>query len=215
MKFGKKLLEQVQLAPSDWAPHYIPYKDLKKILHGIESSESSTIFKAEGDFVSAMLEAIEGVNSFYGKQEADYGARLEALAKTLEKPTEWILSCPALEDEAASSDPDFPRVVEALEAGVHVPQEKRAALDAFLALCAEIDQLRKFSVRAIHNGGPRIRRAQGQGGRSVLPLPRNGFARHEPLFVPPPCAPRLPLTAHPPHRPPPRFRRLRCSTRSP
>ena len=146
MKFGKKLLEQVQLAPAGWAPHYIPYKDLKKILQGIESGESSTIFRAEGDFLSAILQAIEGANSFYGGQEAAYGARLEALAKTLEKPTEWIISSPDLEGEASGTEPDFPRVVDALEAGVHVPQDQRAALDAFLELCAEIDQLRKFSV---------------------------------------------------------------------
>ena len=182
MKFGKKLLAQQN---ESWAQHYIDYKALKVILHGLEG-DNTAVFKSEGDFLSAMLASIEAANSFYTGQEAAYDVRLKALAKTLEKPDEWIIASPDL--EAQATEPDFPRVVALLEAGVHVSEEKRAALDAFLELCADIDQLRKFSVRAAP-----LRVAQRRSLRRLhrLPTEEGGIqnARVGPL-TPPPSPPR-------------------------
>ena len=143
MKFGKKLSEQ---AVAEWEPHYLPYKNLKQILHGLSNTPSEDSFKAEGDFLSALLQAIDSVNSFYAGKEADYARRLEECAKILAAPNSWVLDTPDL-DDAEVGEPDFPRVVAALKAGDHVAPGKLEALNAFLALCDEVDQLRKFSVR--------------------------------------------------------------------
>ena len=145
MKFGKKLSEQ---AVADWEAHYLNYKGLKQILHGLSNAPSQDSFKAEGDFLSALLQAIDGVNEFYAGKEADFARRLEECAKVLAAPDSWVLETPEL-DDAEVGEPDFPRVVAALKAGEHVAEEKLEALHAFLALCDEVDQLRKFSVRGL------------------------------------------------------------------
>ena len=78
MKFGKKLLDQLH---EPWAEHYLPYADLKKICLNISpdfaTRESN---QAEGQFVTALLQAIAEVNRFYAQQEAIYAKRVEELA---------------------------------------------------------------------------------------------------------------------------------------
>ena len=143
MKFGKRLREQSHPA---WAKEYLPYEALKTIVDRIADGEAAKgQFDAEGEFLTQLLNSIAAVDAFYAEREAEYAKRLGVLAQILSNPNSWLLKCPELElDQGA--DVDFPRLVGRMEAGVHAPATQREALDAFLALCADIDLLRKFSV---------------------------------------------------------------------
>ena len=142
MKFGKKLIEQ---ASPQWADAYLPYKSLKETIKLFQGAGPATN-KAEGEFLAALLNGIQTVNTFFTGQEAEYARRLESLARTLAAPKNWLLQAPIFDDDDA--EPDFPSVVSMLVGGVHVPEEQREALSAFLTLCNEVDLLRKFSVCA-------------------------------------------------------------------
>ena len=142
MKFGKRLLDQLH---PEWADNYLPYKGLKHIINELLTQPTEARFKLEGDFLATLLAAIEAVNGFYAGKESEYARRLESLAKTLASPKTWLLQSPALVSD--EEEPDFPELVARLEGGVHVPEEQHEALHAFLALCSEVDLLRKFSVR--------------------------------------------------------------------
>jgi len=142
MKFGRRLLQQ---AHAPWTSAYLPYEDLKRIINLLAEGNKATANKAEGEFLTALLGAIDVVDTFYTQKEAEYHTRLKALAETLAAPRKWLLQCPT---GSELSEPDFPEVVAMLEGGVHVPSEQREALDAFLTLCNEVDVLRRFSVRS-------------------------------------------------------------------
>ena len=180
MKFGKRLLEQLhpewacaylpyetlkQCALRHTNPHGLPRMEfrsplpfcppverriLKRLSTDPEAEEplKSDACRAEGDFLSALMSAIQVVNTFYKTKETAYEQQLEELLKTLASPQNWLLERPNF-DEA---EPDFSTVAAALEAEVHVPPPQREALDSFLKLCAEIDLLRKFSVRPRAHG---------------------------------------------------------------
>ena len=80
------------------------------------------------------------VNSFYAAKEKELGERLGALAPTLANPTEWTLRPVEVDDVSLD------KIAAVIVDGVHVPARQGAALRAFVVLCDEIDQLRKFSV---------------------------------------------------------------------
>jgi hypothetical protein len=141
MKFGKRLLESLH---PEWADNYIPYKNLKQILHSLTTEESADVRSdAEGAFLSSLLKSINKADLFYTAQEGDFSRRLDTLAKTLFAPKTWLIARPEL---GTTDEVEFASVVAALQGGVHMPVEQREALDSFVALCAEIDLLRKFAV---------------------------------------------------------------------
>ena len=123
MKFGKKLIEQ---ASPQWADAYLPYKSLKETIKLFQGAGPATN-KAEGEFLAALLNGIQTVNTFFTGQEAEYARRLESLARTLAAPKNWLLQAPIFDDDDA--DPDFPSVVSMLVGGVHVPEEQRRVPD--------------------------------------------------------------------------------------
>ena len=140
MKFGNRLLEQLH---QPWAAQYLPYNELKQILKKISPSPTDEGVAAEGEFLSAVLAAVRMVDGFFAAQEDAYVRRLAELAHVLAAPSSWILMqfVTVREDGV-----DLSQLVEGMVEGVHVPAAQKVALDSFLALCAEIDVLRKFSV---------------------------------------------------------------------
>jgi hypothetical protein len=188
VKFGKRLVAQLH-AP--WAEHYVPYKSLKQIVNAISAPADpvgATESRAEGDFLTAVLSAIDVANRFYQVREADYAERLEHLAKTLAAPDSWLLIRPEY-DLAEGTEPDFPQVVAKLEGGMHVPVEQREALDAFLTLCSEVDLLRKFSVRSALQRPSAHLTTLFTAHSAPPPRPMNGRTPSPP---PPACLPLRP-----------------------
>ena len=141
MHFGRRLLEQELLA---WRGRYIPYHDLKQILSRITQDFTRESVSAEGDFLSAILIAILNVDEFFVEQEANYIQRLAEVSQALASPMSWLTVKTG--EFAVKEDITLPQLAAMLEEGVHMRSEKKQALDSFIALCADIDELRKYSV---------------------------------------------------------------------
>ena len=141
MKFGKRLAEQLH---QPWCEHYLCYEELKEILKRTspEPHPSSSAIAAEGEFLSSLLTSLVKADAFFAEIEGSFVARLEALAAALANPEDWLTKAPHVDPQ----DVDLPQLVAAFEDGVHVPSAQKEALTRFVALCAEIDVLRKFSV---------------------------------------------------------------------
>ena len=83
MKFGKKLIEQ---ASPQWADAYLPYKSLKETIKLFQARGHTN--KAEGEFLAALLNGIQTVNTFFTGQEAEYARRLERPCPHARRPKE-------------------------------------------------------------------------------------------------------------------------------
>ena len=140
MKFGNRLLEQLH---GPWAGNYLQYNDLKQILKGVSPVPTAHGDAAEGQFLSHLLSNIRAVDVFFAAKEVEHAVRLKALAQLLANPSSWLQTPLPVVD---TDDVDLPQLVANIKEGVHVPTTQKVALDSFIALCAEIDVLRKYSV---------------------------------------------------------------------
>ena len=142
MKFGKSLLT---LLHAPWADHYLAYKDLKKTLKRQVAGDAQTNSQVEGAFVTELLQSIAACNGFFTRTEQEIAARLAALVAQLEKPASWVTRTVAVAADA-TGEVSLGSIAASLEVGTHLDQAHFEALGAFVALCADIDALRKYSM---------------------------------------------------------------------
>ena len=142
MKFGKSLLT---LLHAPWADHYLAYKDLKKTLKRQVAGDAQTNSQVEGAFVTELLQSIAACNGFFTRTEQEIAARLAALVAQLEKPASWVTRTVAVAADA-TGEVSLGSIAATLEVGTHLDQAHFEALGAFVALCADIDALRKYSM---------------------------------------------------------------------
>lgn len=142
MKFGKSLLT---LCHAPWADHYLAYKDLKKTLKRQVAGDAQTNSQVEGAFVTELLQSIAACNGFFTRTEQEIAARLAALVAQLEKPASWVTRTVAVAADA-TGEVSLGSIAATLEVGTHLDQAHFEALGAFVALCADIDALRKYSM---------------------------------------------------------------------
>ena len=141
MKFGKSLLT---LCHAPWADHYLAYKDLKKTLKRQVAGDAQTNSQVEGAFVTELLQSVHAVNGFFTRMEQEIAARLAALVSQLEKPGSWVTRTVAV--SSTTEEVSLGSIAATLEVGTHLDQAHFEALGAFVALCADIDALRKYSM---------------------------------------------------------------------
>ena len=142
MKFGKSLLT---LCHAPWADHYLAYKELKKTLKRQVADDAQNNSLVEGAFVTELLQSVHAVNGFFTRMEQEIAARLAALISQLEKPASWVTRTVAVAADA-TGEVSLGSIAATLEVGTHLDQAHFEALGAFVALCADIDALRKYSM---------------------------------------------------------------------
>jgi hypothetical protein len=141
MKFGKSLLT---LCHAPWADHYLAYKELKKTLKRQVAGDAQNNSLVEGAFVTELLQSVHAVNGFFTRMEQEIAARLAALVSQLEKPASWVTRTVAV--SSTTEEVSLGSIAATLEVGTHLDQAHSEALGAFVALCADIDALRKYSM---------------------------------------------------------------------
>ena len=117
MRFGARIIEQSHPA---WKESYLPYEQLKSILHRIHADEKDERFRAEGDFLTVLLRSLSSVDLFYAERERR--SRFLSLSYPLYIPTR--VREPAVECARAF---DAPRPPRGLSSSLYMPHRALAA----------------------------------------------------------------------------------------
>ncbi|KAK8711176.1 hypothetical protein V6N13_146468 [Hibiscus sabdariffa] len=87
MKFGKWLKQQIEETLPAWRDKFLSYKELKKLVRLISSTESPEYGKvdAEAEFVYLLNNEIDKFNAFFMEQEEDFIIRHRELQQGIER----------------------------------------------------------------------------------------------------------------------------------
>ncbi|KAE8721266.1 SPX domain-containing protein 3 [Hibiscus syriacus] len=87
MKFGKRLKQQIEETLPAWRDKFLSYKELKKLVRLISSTESPEYAKqdAEAEFVYLLNIEIDKFNAFFLEQEEDFIIRHKELQQRIKR----------------------------------------------------------------------------------------------------------------------------------
>lgn len=83
MKFGKRLKRQIEESLPEWRDKFLSYKDLKKLVRLISTTDASP--QAEGEFVSLLDAEVDKFNAFFMEQEEEFVIRQRELQERIRK----------------------------------------------------------------------------------------------------------------------------------
>ncbi|XP_072982369.1 SPX domain-containing protein 5 isoform X2 [Typha latifolia] len=88
MKFGKRLKRQIEESLPEWRDKFLSYKDLKKLVRLISTTDASP--QAEGEFVSLLDAEVEKFNAFFMEQEEEFVIRQRELQERIRRAAESL-----------------------------------------------------------------------------------------------------------------------------
>ncbi|XP_008802486.2 SPX domain-containing protein 5 [Phoenix dactylifera] len=86
MKFGKRLKQQIEETLPEWRDKFLSYKDLKKLVRLISSTNPST--EAEMAFTDLLDAEIDKFNAFFVEQEEEFIIRQRELQERIKRVIE-------------------------------------------------------------------------------------------------------------------------------